>query len=563
MDSRAKELIKRSDKLFAARLGVLSLWQELADNFFPERADFTIKRIAMVGFADHLFATDPVLMRRDLGNAFASMLRPRGSPWFKRDVEDDALREAPGVADWLDQTTTMMRRLMYARTAQFTRATKEADHDFAAFGNAVLSCEVNAGMTGLRFRDYHLRDCAWAEDADGEVDTLFRDIGNFTARQMEQYFSDPGDSLHEQVKKALEKDPDKVFRIRHCHLPSKDYDYTQGDKAKGRAQMPYASVYIDMDNQHLVRSAGAHEFRYVVPRWQTISSSPYAVSPAAIVALPDARMMQALSRIIQEAGEKSIDPPLKATEEAVKGEINMYAAGITWVDREYDEKMGPAIEPIRLGEDAKLGVNLFDRIQAVLQNAWYLNKLVLPDTRARTAFETAQLMEESIRASIPLFEPVETEYNARVLDLSDRIVIRMGGYGRKDDLPEAMNGKEVVFTFSNPLQEAIEKQKVLQFQTVAGIFGAAAQFDPATVAQFDAVEAARDAARGSGAPAAWLKDKDQAAEEMQAAKNQQQMAGILNAADAGGQAIQGLGRGVEALSRANANTTPGSLPQAA
>jgi len=90
-DGNAKELCQRADKLFDSRTATVTLWQELAEQFYPERADFKSLR-AQESFADHLFSTDPVMMRRDLGNAISAMTRPSGRQWGKPDVDDDALR---------------------------------------------------------------------------------------------------------------------------------------------------------------------------------------------------------------------------------------------------------------------------------------------------------------------------------------------------------------------------------------------------------------------------------------------------------------------------------------
>jgi len=78
MKQRVRDLIEQGDKLFSKRSGLMSFWQDVAENFYPERADFTTTRTMGEDFAAHLMSGYPVLVRRDLANNLSSMLRPRG-----------------------------------------------------------------------------------------------------------------------------------------------------------------------------------------------------------------------------------------------------------------------------------------------------------------------------------------------------------------------------------------------------------------------------------------------------------------------------------------------------
>ena len=171
MDQRAKDLIKQGNYLFEKRTSLLSLWQEIADNFYPERADFTVVRNVGAEFADNLMTSYPVMARRDLGNSFASMLRR--DDWFSLRAEEEA-REDNRARRWMEWAGGVQRRAMYDRSSKFVRATKEGDHDFAAFGQCVISVELNRNADGLLYRCWHLRDVAWAEDAEGDVSEVHR-----------------------------------------------------------------------------------------------------------------------------------------------------------------------------------------------------------------------------------------------------------------------------------------------------------------------------------------------------------------------------------------------------
>ena len=138
----AKKLRGLADDLFAKKAPLNSLWQEISDNFYPERATFTLTRSLGADFAANLMTSYPVLCRRDLGNQFGSMLRPVAKPWFhvtRRHVknEDNETRQ------WLQSFEQAQRKAMYDPRAMFARATKEGDHDFAAFGQCAISVEIN------------------------------------------------------------------------------------------------------------------------------------------------------------------------------------------------------------------------------------------------------------------------------------------------------------------------------------------------------------------------------------------------------------------------------------
>ena len=101
----AKKLNELADTLFGKKLPLTSLHQEIADNFYPERADFTIKRSLGQDFAAQLMTSYPVQCRRNLGNQLGTMLRPTAKPWFhvKRKYNKDELKA------WRD--SAMMRKV--------------------------------------------------------------------------------------------------------------------------------------------------------------------------------------------------------------------------------------------------------------------------------------------------------------------------------------------------------------------------------------------------------------------------------------------------------------------
>lgn len=501
MKTRVKELIEHGERLFSKKTQILSLWQSIAENFYVERADFTTTRSIGMEFAAHLMTGVPAMCRRDLANQIGAMLRPRGQPWFHARTPVEGINRDPTARQWLDWASERMRLYMYDTRSGFVRATREGDHDFAAFGNAVLSVELNQNLNGLLFRCWHLRDVAWAENFHYEIDRVHRKWKP-TARQLAQLF--PG-KVSAKVAFMTEKSPFEEVNCQHIILPADDYDL-----AKNKNRFPFVSIYIDTDNQTILEEVAVPDNSYIIPRWQTVSGSQYAYSPATVIAISDARMLQQMTLTLVEAGQKAVDPPMLAAGDAIQGSVNLFAGGITYVDAEYDERTGEALRPLPLDKTGlNWGDNREQKVRELIQEAFYLNQIQLPELKGdMTAFETQKRVEEYIRRALPLFEPMETEYNGALCDRTFDILLRNGAFGSMWDMPQSLSGQDVRFTFESPLQAAQTRANSQAFMQTAQLLSMAAQMDPSVVHDMNFDRAFRDAAEGAGAPAAWFLDEN-------------------------------------------------------
>jgi hypothetical protein len=553
---RVRELVKQGDRLFEKRRPILNYWQTVAENFYPERADFTVTRSIEEEFGAHLMTGRPVLARRDLANSFASMLRPRETEWFHCRTDSDEINEDRTCRKVLETWTKQLRLMMYAGDAQFIRATKEGDNDFAAFGQTVIQTSMNRNLNGLLYRNWHLRDCAWCENSELKIDTLHRNW-KIEAKELLKLFPK---TVSGQVANCVKNnEPYKEIACRHVVMPSEDYEYMT-EPGKKRRAAPFVSIVFDCENDTILEEVPQTIFEYTIPRWVTISGSQYAYSPAVVVALHDARMLQQISLTLLEAGQKAVDPPMKATGEVITGGVNMMAGGITWVDPEYDETTGKALEPMTLDtRGLNWGVAWAEKTELLIQEAFFLNKINLPELSGdRTAYEVQKLVEEYIRQALPLFQPMEDEYNRKLCETTFEMAMQRGAFGHPKDWPEQLWNRDLRFQFESPLQAATEKAKSQQFVQTGQLLAqavqiemAAKQADSIVALNFDLNTAFRDAIGGTGAPVDWTVDEEKALQaqvqraqiKQQAEAAQGQMAAqgqIAAQAHAGGQAAQSM-----------------------
>ena len=524
MNADVQSLIEQGDRLFSKRQGLVSLWQELAENFYPEVAEFTVNRTLGHDFSANLMTSYPVIARRELGDGFGAMLRPASKDWFSIGVQ---YREPDHDGRiWLERSTMVLKRMMYDRRSQFTRATKEADHSFATFGQAVITVEMRKDFSGLLYRSWHLRDVAWCENAEGAVDTVHHKM-KFTLAQLSEMF--PG-KLASQLLDKIQKDPYCEHEIRRIVVPSALYSGERTWNSK------FVSLYVDVANKHVMEEVGQKVHPYVIPRWRTTPGSQYAYSPAAMTSLPDARLMQSMTLVLLEAGEKGVNPPMVANKQVFRSDVPMYAGGITWADMAYDGKLSDHFALMQQDKSGiPLGMELREEIRGTIMQAWYLNKLNLPsyDSKAMTAYEFSQRVQEYIRQILPLFEPMETEYNAPLCDRSFEMAFNVGAFGPIAALPESIHGAETEFKFQSPVSEAVQKQKAATFREDLGLIAEAAALDPTAPVVFDAAVALRDALEANLSPETWLRSPADIADIIEKQAQKQQAAELLAAMEQG------------------------------
>lgn len=536
----AKSIIERSERLFGKKSTLLRFWQEVAEHFYPERADFTATRYLGEDFAANLTSSYPIMVRRELGNAIASMLRPRTQEWFQISIDRPERLDKAGRV-WLERQTSAMRREMYAKTSGFVRATKEGDHDFATFGQTVIYAAIDWKSNSLLYQTFHLRDVAWCEDAYGRVDTIYR-RWKAPLYVAARYFG------KEKMAPQTEHERDQwaEYEFLHCVMPGSEYS----DAVK----RPWMSIWVDVKNKHVIEAVPIYTRGYIVPRFQTVSGSQYAFSPATVAGLPDARLLQAMTLTLLEAGEMAVRPPMVATKDAIRGGVELFAGGITWVDRDYDERAGEAMRPLTQDKTGlPFGLEMTRDTREMLAQAFFLNKLALPETgKEMTAYEANQRMQEYVRGALPLFEPAEAEYNGSLCEETFELAMRAGKFGPASEIPRSIRGTETRFQFESPLHDALERQKGLRFSEARELILAASEIDQSAAMVLDARIALREALAAIGTPTHWTRDEREVEEMAQAEAEAKEANQAMQEAAMGGAAAEQMGKGAMAMAEAEA-----------
>ena len=559
----AKGFRGQAENTFDKRKGLLILWQEQSEHFYPQRAEFTVKRYLGEEYAGNLTTSFPILCHRELSGAFGTMLRPTQKEWFETVLQHGQKPDHEGMA-WLQMATTVQRRAMYDIHSMFQRAMPEGDADFAAFGNNVTSIRLNRNRDTLIYQTWHLRDCAWLEDEDGKVCPFFRRWKPQARTLMTKF----GDRNHPNLKQLVEKQPFSEVDCLHMIVDMETYedDFKLSKNSADRARdeetaakhfnragrnRPYVSIFYDCQHNHLLEAVPVWSKEYAISRWQTVSGSQYAYSPATIAALPDARLLQAMTYTLLEAGEKATNPPMVATEGAVRSDVAIYAGGITWVDYEYDERLGDALRPMQVDKSGlPIGIDMQRDSRSLLRAAFFLDKIkpFLPtEDKEMTAYQAGQIVAQYIREALPLFEPMEGSYNGELCEETFNALLYppgsagLGAFGSPADMPRSLQGSDIRFRFASPLHDAVEQEKGDKFLQMHSLIAQAAALDKSAYAVADTKTALRDALSGIGIPTKWTRSEQAVREMEQAQVAKEQTAELLATMGAGADVAKTLG----------------------
>jgi hypothetical protein len=186
----------------------------------------------------------------------------------------------------------------------------------------------------------------------------------------------------------------------------------------------------------------------------------YGRSPA-MVALPDARLANAVTKTMIEAGEKALDPPLTAPADMIRGDVELYAGGLTLYDSSGFAYQGDPIRPVQLGKIPDKIYEFLGETERRIYAAFYRDVLELPNTAEKdiTATEINARMDQYLRQAAPVFARIEAQYNAPLIN---RVFELLAANSMFPDAPPQLQGQEIQFEYESPVKQAREKAKAIK-----------------------------------------------------------------------------------------------------
>ncbi|BAQ85659.1 head-tail connector protein [uncultured Mediterranean phage uvMED] len=513
-----KTIMARFDRLKTGRQNWETHWQEVADYMQPRKADVTKTRSKGDKRTEQIFDSSPIQAVELLAASLHGMLTNPSTPWFSLRYKDEGLDADDEAKLWLEGVTETMYTAF--NRSNFQQEIFELYHDLITFGTAAMFIEEDQSDL-LKFSTRHINEIYITENDKGRIDTVYRRF-KITLRAAAQQF---GTNLSEEAKTKVEKDPFDEIDILHAVYPRIEFDPTK----KNKENMEFESVYLEYKNGNELSVGGFVEFPFVVPRYLKASHEIYGRSPA-MTALPDVKMLNEMSKTTIKAAQKQVDPPLLVPDDGfllpvrtVPGGLNFYRSGTR--DR---------IEPLNIGANNPLGLNMEEQRRNSIREVFYVNQLMLQQGPQMTATEVIQRNEEKMRLLGPVLGRLQSELLKPMIDRCFAILLRNNQFAQA---PEFLSGQDIEIEYVSPLAKAQKSTELISITRAIEILGSLANVAPVfDYINFDAL--VKHVADLVGVPQKVLKLQSQvnAEREQQAqlAEQQAQMQQMQQVAEAGG-----------------------------
>ena len=496
-ETRLKSLLRRFYALKETRKPFeTNYWQPISEYILPRRGWFdSLEDPQRPGRKrqDKIINNQPSRALRVLAAGMQGGLTSPARQWFRLNLADSAVKHSSAVREYLSEVERRM--YMIFSSSNFYSSIHMAYTEMAGFGTCCM-LEDEDPEKAVRFLTLTAGEYYLAEDRRGLVNTVYRTTW-MSAAQMEEEFG--REALSEDVKGALEHDPDRKYEVLHIVEPRRE----RNRRSASNLNMPWGSIYLELGGGgHLLREGGYQEFPYLVSRWSVFGGEIYGRGPGHEV-LPDVKMLQEMEKTHLKALHKMADPPVKKPA-SLGHPVNALPGGVTPYDASNPQALAPLYE-VRpnTGElDAKI-----QRVEAAIEKALF-NDVFLFNTylRGMTATEVEERKEEKLL----MLGPVVERQTHELLDpLIDRTFAIMNRKGMLPMPPPEIQGMDLKVEFISHLAQAQKVVATKSIRAVSAFIGQLAPMAAQVMDLFNVEEAVRQFSEASGAPGSLIRGEQE------------------------------------------------------
>lgn len=416
-----------------------SRWQDVQRYVSPSVYDWnTLDSIPSV---PKRYSSSPVNYRNTLISGLIGYSISPNIVWFKLGLENQNSLNLYGVRDWLEEVETVM-------IAEFNRSNlyQEAPKLIGSgvdIGHGVMLIDEDLSSGRLRFTNIRANEIYLDTNEYGEVKTVYRKY-LMTIGQAVKFFG--LENLSERVRDTYEdqKKRNENITILFAVYPRDVYNPALPDVLN----MPYAAVYIELENNHIIKESGYTDFPYAIFEWEQIPGYAYSESPAA-QALPDIKYLNTINDTAMRIAQTSAEPPLKASEDIL--DIDLSPKGVTYLPN------GAILEPVKTGENYAVTLQVAEMVKQNVKDWFNVDFFLMLQSRQgkMTATEVMELQGEKAAVLSNIIVALNTTLST-IVQRSFNILLHSG---KLPPPPTSLaNGNESMkVDFIGPLAQAQKK----------------------------------------------------------------------------------------------------------
>ena len=440
-------IIERYNELKTERGTIESHWQEVMKYTLPRKAYITRVKTPGQKIDPDIYDSTAIQANVILAAGLHGYLTNPATKWFAIRTQNRELMKQKEIKVYLKDAEDKMHDAI--ASSNFGQQVHEVYLDLGSIGTACLYEDADLKDI-IRFYCFSMGDIFISEDERGEVDMVIRRT-NFTVRQAYRKW---GEAAGQTVKKLYEmKKYEEKVDIIHVVMPRWERDVSKEDSAN----MPWASVYIEVQQKHQISEGGYEEFPFFVVRFTKESGEVYGTSPG-MVSLPDIKMLNRMSKAIIRSAQKIIDPPLVLPDDGFILPIKTYEGALNF---RTPQGMNPntKIEPLMTGGNIPVGMEMENQRRDTIKKNFFADLfLLLADNPQMTATEVLQRVQEKMLMLAPVLGRLMSELLDPIIERTFNIMFRLGMFG---PVPEFLVGQNYVIEYVSPLARA-QKQEELK-----------------------------------------------------------------------------------------------------
>ncbi len=437
MTDRATQYIEQYNKMATQRSAFDGTLNEMA--YYAKPSDQGSYTGLNYKFPHSSVAVDAV---NTLASGIFSNSVPIGNRWFTLRDYDTDINALPLVKRYLSQVADIVLKKL--QNSNFYLETNEMLSTYCAMGTGIMYPHISDDKK-LTFSTYSIRDCCIAENPSHTVDSIYRKF-KYTAKQAYQMW---GDAISPRLKDIAlkEQESDDQYEIIHIVRPRLNRDKKKTDSKNKK----YESLYIEVEQKHIISESGFDEFPFQVPRFYKQPRSPYGLPPT-FDALPELRILNRAKVDYIDAVEMTVKPPIFTSDMETVENGAIEAGTLNYL------RQDSLFQQYQIGNGAYITESFLQGLKDEIRRAYFVDlfssygedKYVTATATAKRDTEKFQMLSAFIqRLQIEFFAPLIL----RCISLLDKI-------GQLPPKPAELKDKELEIVYTNNLDSLINQTDV-------------------------------------------------------------------------------------------------------